>query len=204
MSTLHFLATPLPPSRPYHVLRHRDFRLLWASQFVSLTGSQMQVVALNWHVYLLTGSPLALGLVGLTRVVPIIAFSLLGGIVADRVDRRRIMIVSQSAMLVFSSVLAFTTYRGHATLVILYAVNALTGAASAFDAPARQSLVPRLVPAAHLPAALALNLAMLHASLIGGPGVAGLLLAGGGGGPTGGPPPPPPRGGPAGPAPHPP
>jgi len=155
---------------------------------VSLTGSQMQVVALNWHVYLLTGSPLALGLVGLTRVVPIIAFSLLGGIVADRVDRRRIMIVSQSAMLVFSSVLAFTTYRGHATLVILYAVNALTGAASAFDAPARQSLVPRLVPAADLPAALALNLAMLHASLIGGPGVAGLLLAGGAGAAAGRPP----------------
>ena len=75
------------PDRPYTVLRHRDFRLLWGSQLVSLTGTQMQVVALNWHVYLLTHSPLALGMVGLSRVVPTILFSLWGGIVADRFDR---------------------------------------------------------------------------------------------------------------------
>jgi MFS family permease len=174
------LSTAAARRRPYHVLRHRDFRLLWASQLVSLMGSQMQVVALNWHVYVLTGSPLALGLVGLTRVVPIILFSLTGGIVADRVDRRRVMIVSQCAMTLFSLALAFMTFRGHASIGALYAVNALTGAASAFDAPARQSLVPRLVPAADLPAALALNLVMLHAAFIGGPGLAGLLLAGGG------------------------
>jgi MFS family permease len=171
-----------PPRRPppYHVLRHRDFRLLWATQFVSLTGSQMQVVALNWHVYVLTGSPLALGLVGLTRVIPIIVFSLWGGIVADRHDRRRIMLVSQTAMTLFSALLALLTLRGHASVAVLYALNALTGAASAFDAPARQSLVPRLVPAKDLPSALALNLVMLHAAFIGGPGLAGLLLAGGG------------------------
>jgi MFS family permease len=141
----------------------------------------MQVVALNWHVYLLTGSPLALGLVGLTRVVPIILFSLWGGIVADRYDRRRIMLVSQSAMAIFSAVLAVMTLRGHSTVAALYAMNALTGAASAFDNPARQSLVPRLVPAADLSSALALNLVMFHAAFIGGPGLAGLLLAGGGG-----------------------
>ena len=86
------MATSPAPSRPYHVLRHRDFRRLWPSQFVSLTGSQMQVVALNWHIYVLTGSPLALGFVGLTRVLPIIIFSLWGGIVADRLDRRRVML----------------------------------------------------------------------------------------------------------------
>lgn len=175
------MTEPAARPRPYHVLRHRDFRLLWGSQFVSMTGSQMQVVALNWHVYLLTGSPLALGLVGLTRVIPVILFSLTGGIVADRVDRRRIMLVSQTAMAVFSAVLAFLTWRGHSTVGALYAMNALTGAASAFDNPARQSLVPRLVPAADLPSALALNLVMFHAAFIGGPGLAGLLLAGGAG-----------------------
>src|SRR3989442_1834956 len=74
--------------RPYLALRHREFRKLWIAQLVSLTGSQMQVVAINWHVYLLTRSPLALGFVGLTRVLPIIVFSLWGGIVADRRDRR--------------------------------------------------------------------------------------------------------------------
>ena len=79
-------------SRPYRVLRHRDFRLLWLSQLVSLTGSQMQTVALHWHVYLLTRSPLALGALGLTRVLPIIVFSLFGGVAADRHDRRRVML----------------------------------------------------------------------------------------------------------------
>src|SRR5580765_2940191 len=92
--------------RPYHALRHRDFRSLWAAQLVSLTGSQMQSVALHWHVYLLTHSPLALGLVGLTRVLPIIAFSLWGGIVADRADRKKVMLIAQSAMAVLSLALA--------------------------------------------------------------------------------------------------
>jgi MFS family permease len=179
VSTCAGLATPPAPSRPYHVLRHRDFRLLWGTQLVSLTGSQMQVVALNWHVYLLTGSPLALGLVGLTRVIPIILFSLWGGIVADRLDRKRIILVSQSAMLLLSALLAVLTFRGQASLAVLYAINAAAGAASAFDNPARQSLVPRLVPPADLASALALNLVMVHVAFIGGPGLAGLLLAGG-------------------------
>lgn len=139
----------------------------------------MQVVALNWHVYLLTGSPLALGLVGLTRVIPVIVFSLWGGIVADRFDRKRVMLLSQSAMTVFSALLAVLTFRGEASLAVLYVLNAATGAASAFDNPARQSLVPRLVPPADLADALALNLVMFHAAFIGGPGLAGLLLAGG-------------------------
>jgi MFS family permease len=173
------LATLPPKSRPYHVLRHHDFRLLWGSQLVSLTGKQMQVVALNWHVYLLTGSPLALGLVGLTRVVPVIIFSLWGGILADRVDRKRIMLVSQSAMLLLSGTLAVLTLRGDTTLFVLYAINAASGAASAFDNPARQALVPRLVPQAEVPSAMALMLAMTHVAFIGGPGLAGLLLAGG-------------------------
>jgi len=82
-------------------------------------------------------------------------------------------------MTLFSAALAVLTFRGDTTVGVLYAVNALTGAASAFDAPARQALVPKLVPAIDLPAALALNLVVLHASMIGGPGLAGLLLAGG-------------------------
>jgi MFS family permease len=163
--------------RPYHVLRQRDFRLLWGSQFVSLTGTQMQVVALNWHVYLLTHSPLALGLVGLSRVIPTVVFSLWGGIVADRSDRKRVMFVAQTAMAVFSTVLAVMTLTGRSSLAVLYALNAATAAASTFDNPARQALVPRLVPAGALSSALAMNLAMFHAAVIGGPGLAGLLLA---------------------------
>jgi MFS family permease len=139
----------------------------------------MQVVALNWHIYLLTRSPLALGMVGLTRVLPIIVFSLWGGVAADRLNRKRIMFVAQGAMATFSLILAVLTLRGEASLWALYGLNAATAAASAFDNPARQALIPRLVPPASLPGALALNLAMFHAAVIGGPGLAGLLLAGG-------------------------
>ena len=165
------------PERPYRVLKERDFRLLWGSQFVSLTGTQMQVVALNWHVYLLTHSPLALGMVGLSRLIPIVAFSLWGGIVADRSDRRRVMFVAQSAMAVFSTVLVVMTLTGRSSLAVLYALNAATAAASSFDNPARQALVPRLVTPGALSSALAMNLAMFHAAVIGGPAIAGLLLA---------------------------
>jgi MFS family permease len=167
-----------PP--PYKVLRHRDFRLLWLSQFVSQTGSQMQTVAIHWHVYLLTRSPLALGALGLTRVVPIILFSLWGGVAADRLDRRRVMFATQSAMLAGAAALAAFTFTGHESLALLYGANALLAAAAAFDNPARQALVPRLVPLAELPAALSLNLTMFHAATIGGPALAGLLIAGGG------------------------
>jgi MFS family permease len=163
---------------PYRVLRHRDFRLLWLSQLVSLTGSQMQTVALHWHVYVLTRSPLALGALGLTRVLPIIVFSLWGGVSADRHDRRRTMLATQATMLAGAAGLAVLTFAGHASLGVLYGANALLAAATAFDNPARQAFIARLVPVAELPAALSLNLTMFHAAYIGGPALAGLLIAG--------------------------
>jgi MFS family permease len=153
---------------------------LWATQLLSLIGSQMQVVALNWHVYLLTHSALALGFVGLTRVVPIVVFSLWGGIVADRYDRRRVMMASQAAMTLVSTALAFAAFVRHDSVAVLYVLNALQASASAFDGPARQALIPRLVPREELPGALALNLTMFHAAMIGGPALAGLLIAGAG------------------------
>ena len=162
---------------PYLALAHRDYRRLIVSQLLSLTGSQMQVVAINWHVYLLTKSPLALGIVGLTRVVPIVAFSLWGGVVADRHDRRRVMIATQIAMTAVALCLWGTTFAGHETLWLIYALNALSASAVAFDGPSRQALIPRLVPPADLPGALTLNLSVFQASLIGGPALAGLLIA---------------------------
>src|SRR6266571_6510350 len=91
-------------------LRHRDFRLLWLGQIVSVTGSQMQLVAINWHIYLLTHSALALGMVGFFRAVPIILCSLVGGVVADVIDRRRLMMTTQSLMLACSATLAWVTF----------------------------------------------------------------------------------------------
>jgi MFS family permease len=162
---------------PYLALAHRDYRRLIFSQLLSLTGTQMQVVAINWHVYLLTKSPLALGFVGLTRVVPIVVFSLWGGVVADRYDRRRVMVTTQIAMTLVAMGLAAFTFAGRETLWLLYLLNALGASAVAFDGPSRQALIPRLVPADDLPGALSLNLSVFQAALIGGPALGGLLIA---------------------------
>ncbi len=172
------MSAPTPPRRPYEALTHRDFRRFWSAQFVSLVGTQMQVAAIDWHVYLLTGSPLALGFVGLTRGIPIVLFSLWGGVVADRYERRRVMLATQVLMALAALALGTLTLRGQETLPLLYALTALGAAANAFDSPARQALVPSLVPRADLPGALSLNLTMFHGAMIGGPALAGLVIAG--------------------------
>jgi MFS family permease len=163
--------------RPYLSLRHRDFRRLWVAQLISLTGSQMQAAAIDWHVYLLTGSPLALGMVGLSRVIPIASLSLLGGVVADRYDRKRVMLLTQLTMTSVAALLGVLTLTHHETLWTLYVLTGMTSAAGSFDNPARQALVPRLVPREDLPGALAMNLTMFHAGMIGGPAIAGVLIA---------------------------
>ena len=137
----------------------------------------MQVAAIDWHVYLLTRSPLALGLVGLARVVPIVSLSLWGGVAADRYDRRKIMMITQSTMTVVAATLAVLTLAGREPLWGLYALTAVTSAAGSFDNPARQALIPRLVPRENLPGALAMNLTMFHAGMIGGPALAGVFIA---------------------------
>src|SRR5688572_16788818 len=101
---------PQQPTEPeryssFAALRHRDFRLLWLGQIVSVTGSQMQSVAIHWHVYLLTQSAFALGMVGFFKGMPIILCSLAGGVVADAVDRRKLMMATQSVMLASSAML---------------------------------------------------------------------------------------------------
>ena len=168
--------------KPYQALRHRDYALLATANLVSLTGSQMQVVAINWHVYLLTGSALKLGLVGLTRVIPIILFSLWGGVAADRFDRRKVMFVAQVVMTLVATAFAVITFSRHESLWLIYLLSALSAAATAFDNPARQALIPRLVPREELPAAMAMNLTFFNIAFIGGPALAGLLIAGTGAG----------------------
>lgn len=161
-------------------LRHRNFRLLWTGQLISVTGTMMQTAAILWHVSLLA-SPgrkgLALGLVGLVRVLPIIVFSLLSGVVADVLDRRRLMLLTQSLMAVLAAALAWLTFHGLASLWPIYLLAALTSAAGAFDAPARQALVPNLVPREDLPNALSLNTIVFQAASVTGPSLAGLTIA---------------------------
>lgn len=164
-------------SRPYLVLRHPEFRRLWIAFLFSWTGSQMQNAALHWHVYLLTKSPLALGFVGLTRVIPVVLFSLWGGVEADRRNRRTVLLVTQVAMTLVAAALAAFTILDMDRLWLIYCLNALHAAAGAFDGPARAGYVPRLVPASDLPAAITLNMTIFQSALVVGPALAGIILA---------------------------
>jgi MFS family permease len=176
---------PLPAEIPnshnarssFPALRHRDFRLLWLGQIVSVTGSQMQLVAINWHVYLLTKSAFALGLVGLFRGAPIIVCSLAGGVVADVVNRKRLLLATQTTMLVTAGLLALLTAAGLNSVWPIYLLTALGAAATAFDIPARQALMPRLVPAKDFSNAVSLSMLVFQIGMVVGPALAGLVLA---------------------------
>jgi len=137
----------------------------------------MQFVAINWHVYLLTKSAFALGLVGLFRGVPIIFCSLAGGVVADAVDRKRLMVVTQTVMLASAALLTAGTLTGLESVWPIYILSAFASAASAFDIPARQALMPTLVPAEDFPNAVSLGIAVFNVATIAGPAIAGFLLA---------------------------
>ena len=159
-------------------LQHRDFRLFYGALVVASLGQQVQATANLWQIYEMTDSPLHLGLLGLTRGVPIIALSLMGGIVADRTDRRRLIMVTQALMAVISVVLGVLTATGAIAVWHLYAATLLTAALNAVNAPARSALVPNLVPREHLLNALALNSTIWQTANIVGPALAGASIAG--------------------------
>lgn len=160
----------------WSALHNRTFRAYFFAQSISVTGSWMQLAAVNWQIYALTGSLMALGLVGLVRVVPIIVLSLLGGVVADTYDRRKLMIWTNSLMLITALLLALVTFTNVVTLVLIYLATATLSGVSAFDRPAETALVPRLVAPADLPKAVRLNVIMVEITAVLGPMVAGLLL----------------------------
>ena len=137
----------------------------------------MQSVAINWHVYLLTKSAFALGLVGLFRGIPIILCSLAGGVVADAIDRKRLMIVTQTVMLASAAMLTAGTLAGFESVWPIYLLSAIASAATAFDVPARQALMPTLVPLEDFPNAVSLGIIVFNVATIAGPAVAGVLLA---------------------------
>ncbi|HUG14056.1 MAG TPA: MFS transporter [Thermomicrobiales bacterium] len=173
----------LPEPAPYRAerataaLKHRDFRLLWSGQFVSTLGGQIQTVALGWHIYLLTGSALQLGMLGLMRAIPTIAFSLVGGALADARDRRLLLIVTQGILAAFSAVLAIATQAEFVSVTLIYIVTLLSATADCFDDPARQALIPNLVPRYRLPQALTLNILAGNVATIVGPAVGGVAIA---------------------------
>lgn len=166
-----------PQFSPFVALKNADFRWMWSGQLISEAGSQMQLVAISWHVYLLTNSPVALGLIGLIRVFPTILFSLVGGVYADAHDRRRILFLTQSTMMILAALLGLFTTAGWISVGVIYLLLAAISAALAFDGPAWQAIVPNLVPAGHLTNALSLNNIMRQTAQIVGPALGGFIIA---------------------------
>lgn len=168
----------MPANNAFSTLRHADFRKLWLADTLSILGWQIQRMAITWQVYELTGDALLLGLLGLVRFAPVIIFGLFGGVIADRGDRRMILVWTHLALLVSSVVLVLATASGHDTLLVIYAVTFASAAINALAGPARHALIPNLVPRSELAGAATMaNLAMQAASVV-GPAIGGVLIAG--------------------------
>ncbi len=162
----------LPPA-----LKHRQFTLIWAGLIISMVGSQMQQWALFWHISELSRNPIAVSVVGGIRFVAVLCFSLVGGLVADRYNRRLILFVTQS-ILTFSALgLSVLTFLGIIRLWHIYVITAIQASASAFDLPARQALVPNLVPREDLPNAFSLQAIAFNTGAIAGPAFSGVVIA---------------------------
>ncbi|MBI4761568.1 MAG: MFS transporter [Chloroflexota bacterium] len=165
----------IPPS-----LKHRRFFYLWLGLLISIAGTQMQIWAIFWHIRTLTDEPIALGGVGLARILPVIVFSLIGGAIADSFNRRRILFLTQSSAALIALSLGLFTQFGHITVWHIYALTALQAIAVAFDGPARQALVPNLVPAKDLPNAFSMTSLAFQSGSIIGPALSGFAIAYGG------------------------
>lgn len=157
-------------------LRYRQFRLLWIGLLISIAGSRMQFWALLWHIRTLSDQPIALGAIGLAGILPIVAFSLLGGAVADVVNRRRVLFVTQSLAILVALALGVLTETGHITLWAIYGLTVLQAIGLSFDLPARQALVPNLVSPRHLPNAFSLTSIAFQVGAIAGPALSGLII----------------------------
>ena len=157
--------------------RHRNYRIFFTGQLVSLAGTWMQNVALAWLVIELSGSAIAIGALAFWRFVPFTVFGLVAGVVADRFESRKLVMATQGGAMAISIALAIVTLTGTATLPIVYVLAALGGIALAFDAPGRQSLTFQMVGPRELPNAVALNSGLFNGSRIIGPAIAGLVIA---------------------------
>lgn len=136
----------------------------------------MQSVGIGWQLYQISNSPLLLGLIGLVRAVPFMTFSLAGGALADTFDRKRLLLVTQTTQMVVTSLLVAATATGHTTPLLLYGVTFLSGAAAAFDGPARQAMIPNLVPRRELSGAMTSITLLRRTAMIAGPGIGGMVI----------------------------
>ncbi|HKC91814.1 MAG TPA: MFS transporter, partial [Candidatus Limnocylindria bacterium] len=158
-------------------LAHRNYALYWSGQLVSMSGTWIELTATTWLLYQLTNSPFLLGLGGVFRGLPIFVFALVGGAVADRVERRRLLLITQSASVLTSLILGALVVTGNIAFWHIYVMNLINATVAAFDAPGRQSLFPTLVPKGQLQNAITLNAMLFRTSNLVGPAIAGILIA---------------------------
>ena len=161
----------------FRALEHRNFRLYWTGQLISLVGTWMQSVAQGWLMHRLADDPFMLGLLGVAQFLPVLAISLFAGVLADRLDKRRLLLLTQSASLVQAAVVALLASAGLMTPWLLIALAFVFGTINAFDLPARASFVAEMVSGKDLSNAIALNSAAFNAARVVGPAVAGILVA---------------------------
>lgn len=170
----------VPSDRPAHtfwsVLSNRNYALLFWGQLISAAGTQMQIVAVAWQVYLATHSAVALGLIGLMQAVPRLLFSLVGGVLADVLDRRKMLMVVNLSMLVFSAMLALFTNLQIVNIVVIYVLILLGAAASSFEFPTRLAIIPSLVSREQMADAISLNSVMMQLTSIIGPTAGGFAI----------------------------
>jgi MFS family permease len=173
--------TNTPPEAPrrlmmFRSLYHRDFSIFWAGNFLSNIGTWMQYLALGWVILIISNSPFLLGLNGFLAQVPSLVFALPGGTIADRLSRRKLMLITQTSMMLLALLLAVLTSIRQITITEILAISFLTGVASALNYPAYQALIPDLIPREDLMNGIALNSAQFNMSRAIGPTVAGLAM----------------------------
>jgi MFS family permease len=157
--------------------RYRDYRLLFIGQLISSFGSMMTYVALPYQLYHLTGSSMAVGVVGVAQLAPLLITALIGGAYADAIDRRKLMVAAEAALVLCSGALALNAMSAHPRVWIIYAIAAASSAANGFHTPALSSMTPRLVERADIPATSALNSLKSTLSSVAGPALGGILIA---------------------------
>jgi len=165
----------IPPS-----LKHRPYLYLWVGLLISITGSQMQVWALYWHIREITDQPIAVSVLGLVRFIPVLFLSLFAGLLADRFNRRKVAIVTQATLGLVALAFGLLTNSKLISLGWIYGLSVLQSIAITFDLPARQALIPNLVPRDELPNAFSMNSIAVNVGAILGPALSGLVIAGAG------------------------
>jgi MFS family permease len=158
-------------------LRHRDFRLFWTGNFLSNIGTWMQNIAQGWLVLKLTNSAFWLGVVGFSASIPILLFALIGGVIADHVNKRKLLMITQSAMMTFAFAMAALTWLHHINVETIALLALGTGIAMSLNTPSYQALVPQLLPREDLTNGIALNSAQFNMSRVIGPTLGGFAMA---------------------------